>query len=73
MVESLFIQGMRNQQIQMDLLSEDRTPSETLNYALAREIGQANQQKNAQFTTFTITHQHRQPVVRGNTIHQETK
>ena len=36
---------MRNQQIQMDLLSEDRTPSETLNYALARERGQANQQK----------------------------
>ena len=29
----------------MDLLSEDRTPSETLNYALARERGQANQQK----------------------------
>ena len=36
---------MRSQQIQMDLLSEDRTPSETLNYALARERGQANQQK----------------------------
>ena len=29
----------------MDLLSEDRTPSETLNYTLARERGQANQQK----------------------------
>ena len=36
---------MRSQQIQLDLLSEDRTPSETLNYALARERGQANQQK----------------------------
>ena len=36
---------MRNQQIQMDLLSKDTTPSETLNYALARERGQANQQK----------------------------
>ena len=35
---------MRNQQIQTDLLSEDRTPIETLNYALARERGQANQQ-----------------------------
>ena len=45
LVKSLFIQGMSNQQIQMDLLSEDRTPSETLNYALARERGQANQQK----------------------------
>ena len=29
----------------MDLLSDDRTPSETLNYAHARERGQANQQK----------------------------
>ena len=45
LVKNIFIQGMRNQQIQMDLLSEDRTPSETLNYALARERGQANQQK----------------------------
>ena len=45
LVKSIFIQGMRNQQIQMDLLFEDRTPSETLNYALARERGQANQQK----------------------------
>ena len=44
LVKSIFIQGMRNQQIQMDLLSEDRTPSETLNYALARERGRANQQ-----------------------------
>ena len=29
----------------MDLLSEDRSPSETLNYALARARGQANQLK----------------------------
>ena len=45
LINSINIQGMRNQQIQMDLLSEDRTPSETLNYALARERGQANQQR----------------------------
>ena len=45
LVKSIFIQGMKNQQIQMDLLSEDRTPSEILNYALARERGQSNQQK----------------------------
>ena len=45
LVKSIFIQGMSNQQIQMDLLSEDRTPSETLYYALARERGQANQRK----------------------------
>ena len=36
---------MNNQQIHLYLLSEDNTPSETLNYALAREWGQANQQK----------------------------
>ena len=45
LVKNLFIQGMKNQQIQMDLLSEDRTPSGTLNYSLAKERGQANQQK----------------------------
>ena len=36
---------MRNAQIQMDLLSEDRDPIGTLQYALARERGQENQQK----------------------------
>ena len=36
---------MRNPQIQMDLLSEDRDPIGTLQYALARERGQKNQQK----------------------------
>ena len=45
LVKGIFIQGMNNQQIQLYLLSEDKTPSETLNYALARERGQANQQK----------------------------
>ena len=37
LVKSIFIQGRNNQQIQMDLLSEERSPSETLQYALARE------------------------------------
>ena len=45
LVKSIFIQGMNNQQIQMDLLSEERTPSETLQYALALERGQESQQK----------------------------
>ena len=45
LVKSIFIQGMNNQQIQMDLLSEERTPTETLQYALARERGQESQQK----------------------------
>ena len=45
LVKSIFIQGMRNPQIQLDLLSEDRDPIGTLQYALAREKGQENQQK----------------------------
>ena len=45
LVKSIFIQGMRNPQIQMDLLSEDRGPIGTLQYALAGKRGQENQQK----------------------------
>ena len=45
LVKSIFIQGMNNQQIQMNLLSEDRSPSCTMKYAPVRELGQANQQK----------------------------
>ena len=35
---------MANPQIEMDLLSEDKDPLKTLNYALTRERGQENQQ-----------------------------
>ena len=45
LVKSIFIQGMRNPQTQMDLLSEDREPIGTLQYALARTSGQQNQWK----------------------------
>ena len=44
-IEDIFIQGMSNPQIQMDLLSEDRDPLETLHYAITRERGQENQQR----------------------------
>ena len=54
LVKSIFIQGMNNQQIQMDLLSEARTPSETLQYALARERGQESQQKMRNTYTNTL-------------------
>ena len=37
LVKSIFIQGMANPQIQMDLFSEDRDPLETLHYAKTRE------------------------------------
>ena len=36
---------MKNTAIQMDLLSEVRTPQQVLNYAINRERGQANQQE----------------------------
>ena len=36
---------MNNTTIQMDLLSEARTPHQVLNYAINRERGQANQQE----------------------------
>ena len=45
LVKSIFIQGMSNPQIQMDLLSEDRDPLETLHYAITRERGKENQQR----------------------------
>ena len=45
---------MNNQQFQMDLLSEERTPSETLQYALARERGQESQQKMRNTYTNTL-------------------
>ena len=45
LVKSIFIQGMSNPQIQMNILSEDRDPLETLQYAITRERGQENQQR----------------------------
>ena len=47
LVNSIVIQRMRKAQIQMDLLTEDGDPIGTLQYALARERGQENQQKMA--------------------------
>ena len=52
-IKNIFIQSMNNQQIQMDLLSEEKTPSGTLQYALARERGQAGQQKMTKTDTNT--------------------
>ena len=45
LVKRIFFRGMSNPQIQMDLLSEDRDPLETLQYAIKRERGQENQQR----------------------------
>ena len=44
-IKDLFISNMTNIPIQMDLLSEVRTPQQVLNYAINRERGQANQQE----------------------------
>ena len=45
LVKDLFISNMNNTSIQMDLLSEVRTPQQVLNFAINRERGQANQQE----------------------------
>ena len=45
LVKDLFISNMKNTSIQMDLLSEVRTPQQVLNFAINRERGQANQQE----------------------------
>ena len=60
---------MSNQQIQMDLLSEDRSPSETLNYALARERGQASQQRKERNQHYN---KYRQPMFQKNSVQQTT-
>ena len=44
-VKGLFISNLTNTSIQMDLLSEVRTPQQVLNFAINRERGQANQQE----------------------------
>ena len=65
LVKCIFIQGMNNQKIQMALLSEKRTPSETLQYALARERGQESKKNDK--------HKHKpkyiKPMVQKNTIY----
>ena len=45
LVKDFFIGKMNNTAIQMELLSEMRTPAQALNYALARERGQQNQKE----------------------------
>ena len=45
LVKDLFISNMNNTSIQMDLLSEVRTPQQVPNFAINRERGQANQQE----------------------------
>ena len=45
LVEDFLIGKMNNTAIQMELLSEVRTPAQALNFALARERGQQNQEE----------------------------
>ena len=45
LVTDIFISNMRSSNIQMELLSEVRTPQQALNYAINRKRGQANQQE----------------------------
>ena len=45
LIKDFFIAKMNNTTIQMELLSEVRTPAQVVNFALSRERGQANQKK----------------------------
>ena len=60
LVKDFFIGKMNNTAIQMELLSETRTPAQALNYALSRERGQQNQKEilrgnNSNWST-TVAH-----------------
>ena len=45
LIKDFFIAKMNNSAIQMELLSEVRTPAQVLNFALSRERGQENQKE----------------------------
>ena len=45
LIKDFFIAKMKNTAIQMELLSEVRTPAQVLNFALSRERGQENQKE----------------------------
>ena len=51
LVKDIFISNMRSSNIQMELLSEARTPQQALNYAINRGRGQANQQETLKANT----------------------
>ena len=53
----------------MDLLSEDRSPRDTVNYALAKE----RTSKSSENEQCTHTNKQRQPMVQPITIHQTTE
>ena len=48
-IKNFFIINMNNTTIQMDLLSEVRTPHQVFNYAINRECAQENQQEEQTF------------------------
>ena len=45
LVKDIFISNMRSSNVQMELLSEVRTPQQALNYTINRKRGQADQQE----------------------------
>ena len=80
LVKSIFIQGIANQQIRMDLLSEDSDPLETLQYTITRERSQGNQQRissthaqNPQGSGIKLIQRTRQQTTRRSILHTPTK
>ena len=72
LIKDIFISNMRSSNIQMELLSETRSPQQALNYAVNRERGLANQQQilrsnNRNWNTVSYVRTNRQRTHNQNT------
>ena len=72
LIKDIFISNMRSSNIQMELLSETRTPHQALNYAVNRERGLANQQEilrsnNTNWNTVSYVRTNKQRTYNQNT------
>ena len=71
LIKSLFISIMRSSNIQIEILSEVRTPQQALNYAVNIERGQANQQEilrsNTSWNTVSYVRQNKPRPQTSNT------
>ena len=72
LIKNIFISNMRSSNIQMEPLSETRTPQQALYYAVNRERGLANQQEilrsnNTNWNTVSYVRPNRQRTYNQNT------
>ena len=74
LIKDIFISNKKSSNIQMELLSEMRTPQQAINYAFNRERGLANQQEilrtnNTNWNTISYVRQNKQRTYPQNTPH----